>query len=68
MSTLISHIEPRVIIPIQYETPKVKVKLEPLAAFAKEMGLTLPKAESKVILKEKQLPAEETQIIVLDVA
>ena len=62
---LISHIEPRVIIPIQYATKGVKAKLDSLDAFEKEMGVKLPKPESKIILKEKQLPAEETQVIVL---
>lgn len=62
---LISHIEPRVIIPIQYATKGVKTKLDSLDAFEKEMGVKLPQPESKIILKEKQLPAEETQIIIL---
>ncbi len=68
IAKLISHIEPRVIIPIQYASKGVKAKLDNLEGFSKEMGMKMPEPETKVIIKEKQLPAEETQVIVLAAA
>lgn len=64
-ATIVSQVEPRVIIPIQYKTAKVKAKLETIDAFAKEMGLKDTTGEKKVIIKQKDLPVEETQVIVL---
>lgn len=64
-SRLVSQIEPRLIIPIQYKTPKLKVKLDPIDAFAKEMGLKNTAGEPKIIVKAKDLPAEETQVKIL---
>lgn len=64
-SQIISQVEPRVIIPIQFKTPKVKEQLDTIDAFAKEMGVKDIGGEKKVILKKKDLPVEETQIQVL---
>lgn len=64
-SDVISAIEPRVIIPIQYQTPKVKPPLDSIDVFIKEMGVKDSVGDKKVILKAKELPAEETQTIIL---
>lgn len=64
----ISQVEPRIIIPIQYQSPKVKEKMDTLDVFAKEMGVKDTSGEKKLIMKKKQLPVEETQVIILDVA
>lgn len=64
-AVIISQIEPRVIIPLQYKIPKVKIKQEPLDAFAKEMGIKNITGEEKIILKAKNLPIEETLTMVL---
>ncbi len=65
-SQIVSQVEPRVIIPIQYKTKKMKPKLDPLDLFAKEMGASGTSAIPKAILKKKDLPDEETQVIVLE--
>jgi L-ascorbate metabolism protein UlaG (beta-lactamase superfamily) len=67
-NSIISSIEPRVIIPIQYSTPKVKAKLDPIDAFAKEFGIKDTSGEKKVILKKKDLPVDEQRTIVLSPA
>ncbi len=64
----ISAIEPRVIIPIQYQTPKVKTTLPTLDGFAKELGVTDMGAEKKVILKKKDLLVEGTVVHILSVS
>ncbi len=69
ISEMISRVEPRIIIPIQYKTPKVKgVKLGELDHFTKEMGLKNVTAEKKLVIKAKDLPVENTEVVVLEVA
>lgn len=61
----ISQVEPRIIIPMHYQTPKMKVKLDSLDVFAKEMGIQNSAGEKKVIVKKNTLPVEETQVVIL---
>jgi|SRR3989339_418618 len=63
-----SRLEPRIIIPIQYQIPKVKIVQDTLESFAKEMGIQDMTAEKKIIIKAKDLPVEETKTIILSVA
>lgn len=65
-SSMVSQIEPRVIIPIQYKTGKFKGNLAPLEPFVKSMGVKDANGEDKVILKAKDLPVDETRVIVLN--
>lgn len=65
-SEFISRVEPRIIIPIQYKTRSAKIDLEEIDGFLKEMGVQNPPREKKLVVKEKNLPAEETAIIVLE--
>ncbi|MBI5733363.1 MAG: MBL fold metallo-hydrolase [Candidatus Kerfeldbacteria bacterium] len=61
---LVGAIEPRIVIPIHYKIPGLKVNLEPVDKFVRELGL---KAETMEKLKvtKKDLPAEETKLILL---
>ncbi|MBI2332118.1 MAG: MBL fold metallo-hydrolase, partial [Chloroflexi bacterium] len=62
---VVSTIEPNLVIPMHYATDAVKVKLDPLSKFLKEMGLG--KVESLPSLKatRSSLP-QETKVVVLD--
>ena len=61
---VISALEPRLVIPMHYQSKALKRKLNPLARFLKEMGLkALPPQESLKVTKSS-LP-EETQVVVL---
>ncbi|OGY79992.1 MAG: hypothetical protein A3B74_05025 [Candidatus Kerfeldbacteria bacterium RIFCSPHIGHO2_02_FULL_42_14] len=64
---LVSQIEPRIVIPMYYSLPGLTVDMPDAASFAKEMGQTFPseKAETKLKLTKKNLPAEETLVIFL---
>ncbi len=64
-TVLISQIEPRVIIPYMYKQPKLKVQLDDLSVFLKEMGIKKATPEKKYTIKANQLPAEETNVVVL---
>jgi len=60
----VNSIEPRIIIPLGFKSDN-----EPTAAdastFLKAIGLKADEPEKKVILRKKDLPQEDTQIIVL---
>ena len=63
---VISLLEPNIVIPMHYALPESKVKLDPLAKFLKEMGLTqLETMESFKATGVSGLP-EETKVVVLD--
>ncbi len=61
---VISQIEPRLIIPMHYHIAKLKIKLETLDKFLKEMGRKSSQPQSKLLVKKKDLPTE-TKIVVL---
>jgi len=62
---VIAQLEPRIVIPMHYHIPKLKVKLEGVDKFLKEMGKKSTEAQNKLLIKRKDLPSEETKIIVL---
>ena len=62
---IISLIEPSIVIPMHYRIGKVKVKLDPLSRFLKEMGLGKVDSEPNLKVSKSSLP-EETQVRVLD--
>lgn len=63
--SLVSKIEPRVVIPIHYQLPGSKEKLETVDQFAKEMGVNPKQREAKVILKRKNIPQDELATVIL---
>jgi L-ascorbate metabolism protein UlaG (beta-lactamase superfamily) len=62
---VISLIEPRIVIPMHYQTPVVDLPLDPLSRFLKEMGVTEAAARETLRIARSQLP-DETEIIVLE--
>lgn len=62
---IIGQIEPRIAIPMHYSAPKLKVKLAGVEEFLKIMGAKSVVPQEKLVLKIKDLPTQETQIIVL---
>ncbi|MDO8559272.1 MAG: lactamase, partial [bacterium] len=62
---IISQIEPRIVIPMHYSLPKLKVKIDGLEPFLKEMGQKSAESQPKLLIKKKDLTAEETKVIVL---
>ena len=57
-------IEPRIIIPMAFKSD-TDPKAQGVELFLKEMGAPKSEPEKKVIIKKKDLPAEETKVIVL---
>lgn len=64
-ANIITAIEPRVVIPIAYRCD-TDPEASPVTDFVKETGLKTDSAEKKLIIKKKDLPAEETKLVVLE--
>ena len=62
---IISLIEPSIVIPMHYRLPNLKIKLDPLSRFLKEMGLGKTIAEPSIKISKSNLP-EETQVVILE--
>ncbi len=61
---LVSMLEPNVVIPMHYDIPGVKVKLEGVERFLKEMGVTEPQEEASLKITSRSFK-EETEIVLL---
>jgi len=64
---VIARIEPRIIIPVDYDVKGLKVKREKPDAFLKELGL---KAESvdKLKITSKDLPVDERKLYMIELS
>ncbi|MEK7519976.1 MAG: MBL fold metallo-hydrolase [Patescibacteria group bacterium] len=62
--SVIGEIEPRVTIPMLYKIPKLTFALEGLPAFVKAMGGPAVEPVEKFTVKKKDLPQEETRLVV----
>ncbi len=62
---LVSMIEPNVVIPMHYELPGLKTKLDPLEKFLKEMGATDAKINTSFKVSSADGLPEETEVVIL---
>lgn len=65
-SKIISQIEPKLVIPMHYQIPKLKLKLNSLEQFLKEMGSPAIEAQKKLKIKSSNLSKEKTEIAILE--
>jgi len=63
---VMSQLEPSIVIPMHYSIPKLKIKLDPVDAFLKAVGVKKPETLSKLSIKKKDIVPEEAKIIVLN--
>jgi L-ascorbate metabolism protein UlaG (beta-lactamase superfamily) len=61
---VISQIEPRIIIPMHYSVPGLKINLDGVEKFIKELSLT-PRYEDKLKISKKDLPQEDMELVIL---
>lgn len=61
---VIHQIEPKIIIPMHYKIPGLKINLDSADMFLKEMGISKKEAVSKITLKKKELP-ENSEVILM---
>jgi len=64
---IINQIEPKIVIPMHYKIPGLNIKLDGVETFLKEMGISKKEAVDKLTVKKKDLPEEETQVVVMKV-
>ena len=62
---VVSLLEPNIVIPMHYATADVKVTLDSLSKFLKEMGLGKQESQPSLKVSRASLP-EETHVAVLD--
>jgi L-ascorbate metabolism protein UlaG (beta-lactamase superfamily) len=62
---VISQIEPKIVIPMHYNLPKLKMNLDDVAKFLKTMGKNSVVPQDKFAVKTSTLPKDEMEIVVL---
>jgi len=62
---VISQIEPRIVIPMHYKVPGLKVNIDGVDKFSRELGAKKAESIDKLRIIKRDLPAEETKIIIL---
>lgn len=62
---VINQIEPRIVIPMHYKIPGLAIKMDGVDVFLKEMGISKKEAVDKLTMKKKDLPQEETEVIIM---
>ncbi len=63
---VINQIEPKIVIPMHYKIPNLKVDLKKVDSFIKEMG-TKKEGEQKLTIKKSDLLKEDMRLIVLEI-
>ncbi|MDP2663976.1 MAG: MBL fold metallo-hydrolase [bacterium] len=63
---IMSQIEPSITLPMHYQLPKLKIKLEGLDKFLKTMGIKRLQPQPKLTIKKKDIQSEEAKIIILN--
>ncbi|MFC1789399.1 MBL fold metallo-hydrolase [Patescibacteria group bacterium] len=62
---IMSQIEPETTIPMHYQIPKLKYKLDGVEKFLKSLGIKSISPEAKLSIKKKDLSTDEAKIVVL---
>jgi len=64
-SEVISQVEPRIVIPMHYKIKGLKINLDPIDKFCKEIGVCPTETLPKLKILKKDLPQDEMKIFVL---
>lgn len=62
---IIEQIEPRLVIPMHYKLPGLKIELTEVDTFLGEMGIKGKEAVDKLTLKKKDLVGEKTDVVIM---
>lgn len=62
---IVTRVEPRILIPMHYKMPDLKINLNPLEKFLKEIGQSKVEPLKKFKFSKKDLPQEEMKVMVL---
>lgn len=61
---VVSLLEPSIVVPMHYKTPKLSLKLATVNRFLEEMGVTRPQEAEVLKINRRSLP-EQTQVVLL---
>ncbi len=64
-SAVISAVEPRIVIPMQFRLPGLKNNYDTVTAFAKEMGVKDSETMDKLKISAKDLPQDDMRVVIL---
>lgn len=62
---VVSQIEPRIVIPMHYQLPGLKIEIDPVDNFIKELGVK-PTYEDKLKIAKKDLPLENMELVIFN--
>ena len=62
---IIEQLEPHLVIPMHYKIPGLKIDLDGVEKFLKEMGVSQKTAIDKLTLKKKDLTDKEMEVVVM---
>lgn len=65
-SKIVNQIEPKIVIPMCYRTSKSDQKLDKVDKFLKAVGVEPPEVQSKLLIRERDLPKGERKIVILE--
>jgi len=63
---IVNQIEPKIVIPMHYQIPKLKIKLDKVGDFLKAMGVSEIEPQEKLTIKKNDLLKEELEVVVLN--
>lgn len=62
---IVGEIEPRIVIPMQYQLAGIKSAPQTADSFFKALGMKAPQPQDKIKILKKDLPANDMQLVVL---
>jgi L-ascorbate metabolism protein UlaG (beta-lactamase superfamily) len=63
---VVRQLEPRYVVPMHYAIPGLKVQLDPIDRFLKEMGVAAAEAQPKLSVQKSSVSEYETKVVVLE--
>jgi len=64
---IVSQVEPRMVIPMDYKVPGIKIDIDGVDKFLKTMGAENVQPQKKLKISPRDLPKEETRIIIFSI-
>jgi L-ascorbate metabolism protein UlaG (beta-lactamase superfamily) len=63
---VVRQLEPRYVVPMHYAVPGLKLQLDPIDRFLKEMGVTASDPQPKLSVQKSSVTEYETRVVVLE--
>ncbi len=63
---VVRQLEPRYVVPMHYAIPGLKLELDPIERFLKEMGVTASEPQPKLAVQKSSVTEYETKVVVLE--